>query len=215
MADNITLPVVNMQGQNVGSMEIDPDDFGGAVNKQLLHDLVLMYQANQRLGTASAKRRGEVAGSGRKLFRQKGTGNARAGDRRTGKRRGGGATFGPKPRDYSYAVPRKARRLATRMALLSKLQDSEAVVLDRLSVPGIKTKSMVNVLKAVGLEGKSCLIATDSQDNFVYKSARNIDKVEVLPREKLNAMALLKSKHLLVTKAALEALKTADAEGGE
>lgn len=215
MAEAITLPVVNMQGQNVGSVQIDPDEFGGLVNKQLLHDVVVMYQANARLGTAKTKTRAEVAGSGRKLFRQKGTGNARVGDRRTGKRVGGGATFGPKPRDYSYSMPKKARRLATRMAVLSKFQDSEAVIVDHLDMPAVKTKSMAGVLKAIGLAGKSCLIATDLQDKNVFLSARNIHRVEVLPREKLNALAVLKSKHLVMTKAALENLRTAKAGDGE
>src|SRR3982751_2518738 len=116
------------QGQFIGAVMIDPAEFGGRVNKQLLHDAVLMYQANRRAGTHSTLRRGEVAGSTKKLFRQKGTGNARVGNKRTNKRRGGGTAKGPKPRDYSYSMPKKALRLATRMALLAKLQDQEVVV---------------------------------------------------------------------------------------
>src|SRR6516225_8381619 len=121
----LSLNVVNRQGETVGTVEIDEAEFGGTVNKQLLHDVVLMYLANQRAGTHSTLRRGEVAGSTKKLFRQKGTGNARVGPRRTNKRKGGGTAKGPKPRDYSYSMPKKAIRTATRMALLSRLQDQE------------------------------------------------------------------------------------------
>src|SRR5487761_1224345 len=126
----LTLNVYNRQGDSVGTVEVDPSEFGGEVNKQLLHDVVLMYLANQRAGTHSTLRRGEVAGSTKKLFRQKGTGNARAGTRRTNKRRGGGTTKGPKPRDYEYHMPKKAMRAATRMAILSKFQVNEAIILE-------------------------------------------------------------------------------------
>ena len=104
----LTLQVVNAKGESVGSVEIDPTELGGEINKQLLHEVVLMYRANQRAGTHSTLRRGEVAGSTKKLFRQKGTGNARVGTKRTNKRRGGGTAKGPKPRDYEYHLPRKA-----------------------------------------------------------------------------------------------------------
>src|SRR4249920_1223952 len=128
----LSLDVQNVKGEKVGTVTIDPAEFGGEVNKQLLHDVVLMHLANQRAGTHSTLRRGEVAGSTKKLFRQKGTGNARVGTRRTNKRRGGGTAKGPKPRDYEYHLPKKAVRAATRMALLSKLQDNEAVIVDAL-----------------------------------------------------------------------------------
>src|SRR5437016_2747241 len=145
----LSLNVVNREGNAVGTVEIDPAEFGGKINRQLLHDVVLMYLANQRAGTHSTLRRGEVAGSTKKLFRQKGTGNARVGTRRTNKRRGGGTAKGPKPRDYEYHLPKKAVRAAARMALLSKLQDNETVVVDTLSFPEIKTKLMVQVLDAL------------------------------------------------------------------
>src|SRR5437899_6314919 len=125
----LNLNVYNRQGESVGTVEIDPDEFGGSVNRQLLHDVVVMHLANQRQGTHSTLRRGEVAGSTKKLFRQKGTGRARAGTKRTNKRRGGGTAKGPKPRDYSYSLPRRAVRAATRMALLSKFQDNEVIVI--------------------------------------------------------------------------------------
>ncbi|HZY83364.1 MAG TPA: 50S ribosomal protein L4, partial [Gemmataceae bacterium] len=145
----LTLNVFNRQGDPAGTVEVDPADFGGEINKQLLHDVVVQYLANQRAGTHSTKRRGEVAGSTKKLFRQKGTGNARVGPRRTNKRRGGGTAKGPKPRDYEYHMPKKAVRAATRMASLSKFQDQEALVLDDLTVNEIGTKQIVTLLKAL------------------------------------------------------------------
>src|SRR5262250_293420 len=155
----LSLNVFNRQGEAVGTVDVDPAEFGGKINKQLLHEVVLMYLANQRAGTHSTLRRGEVAGSTKKLFRQKGTGNARVGNRRTNKRRGGGTAKGPKPRDYEYHLPKKAVRAATRMALLSKFQDQEAVVIDDLTLPEIKTQQMVGILKALKLDDNTCLIS--------------------------------------------------------
>src|SRR6202048_4168098 len=161
----LSLNVVNRQGENVGTVDVDPQEFGGKINKQLLHDVVLMYLANQRAGTHSTLRRGEVAGSTKKLFRQKGPGNARVGTRRSNKRRGGGTAKGPKPRDYEYHLPRKAVQSATRMALLSKFQDEEAVVIDDLSLPEIRTRQVADILKALKLDGASCLIGTAGLDD--------------------------------------------------
>ncbi|HJT77477.1 MAG TPA: 50S ribosomal protein L4 [Gemmataceae bacterium] len=203
----LALNVLNRRGESVGTVEIDPAEFGGTINKQLLHDVVVMYLANQRAGTHSTKRRGEVAGSTKKLFRQKGTGNARAGTRRTNKRKGGGTAKGPKPRDYEYHLPKKAVRAATRMAILSKFQDQETVVIDELALPEIKTKEMAGILKALKLDDKTCLVATAGLDEKVYKSARNIKGVAVMPAAQLNAYAVLKPKRLLLTRAALDELR--------
>jgi large subunit ribosomal protein L4 len=205
----LSVNIYNRQGDTVGTVEIDPAEFGGTINKQLLHDVVLMYLANQRAGTHSTLRRGEVAGSTRKLFRQKGTGNARVGTRRTNKRRGGGTAKGPKPRDYEYHLPKKAVRAATRMALLSKFQDNEALVIDELTFPEPKTKPMADVLKALKLEGKTCLVGTAGRDVNVYKSARNIPGVEVAPASQFNAYTVLRQKHLVLTRAALDELRKA------
>src|SRR5947207_15979503 len=130
----LSLNIFNSQGEAVGTVDVDPSEFGGKVNRQLLHEVVLMHLANQRAGTHSTLRRGEVAGSTKKLFRQKGTGNARVGTRRTNKRKGGGTAKGPKPRDYEYHLPKKAVRAATRMAILSKFQDNEALIVEDLAV---------------------------------------------------------------------------------
>src|SRR5262245_20910390 len=204
---SLTLNVYNRQGETVGTVQIDPAEFGGKINRQLLHDVVLMHLANQRAGTHSTLRRGEVAGSTRKLFRQKGTGNARVGPRRTNKRKGGGTAKGPKPRDYEYHLPKKAVRAATRMALLSKMQDQETVVIDDLALTEAKTKQMAAVLKALKLDGATCLVGTDKHDPLVYKSARNIRGVEVSPVAEFNAYAVLRPKRLLLTRAALEKLR--------
>src|SRR5713101_2154832 len=157
----LTLNVYNRNGDSVSTVEVDPEEFGGRINKQLLHDVVIMYLANQRAGTHSTLRRGEVAGSTKKLFRQKGTGNARVGTRRTNKRRGGGTSKGPKPRDYEYHLPKKAVRAATRMALLSKFQDDETIVIDDLALSEVKTKQMAGIFKALNLDGQTCLVGTD------------------------------------------------------
>src|SRR4051812_34251286 len=203
----LTLNVYNRQGDAVGTVEVDPADFGGKVNKQLLHDVVLMHLANQRAGTHSPRRRSEGAGSTKKLSRQKGTGTARVGPRRTNKRRGGGTAKGPKPRDYEYHLPKKAVRAATRMAVLSKFQDQEAVVVDDLALPEAKTKQMVGVLKALKLKGTSCLLGTAGYDATVYKAARNIAGVEVQPTSEFNAYTVLKRKRLVLTRAALDELR--------
>jgi large subunit ribosomal protein L4 len=206
----LSLSVYNSTGQAVGSVEIDAAELGGKINRQLLHEVVLMYEANQRAGTHSTKRRGEVAGSTKKLFRQKGTGNARVGTKRTNKRRGGGTAKGPKPRDYEYHLPKKAVRAATRMALLSKLQDQETVVVDELKFPEIRTKQMVDVLKALNIAGQSCLVGLGSRDvddnKTIYKSARNIRGLQVSPATQFHAYAVLRPKRLLLTRAAVEEL---------
>jgi large subunit ribosomal protein L4 len=203
----LNLNVYNRQGESVGTVEIDPDEFGGSVNRQLLHDVVVMYLANQRAGTHSTLRRGEVAGSTKKLFRQKGTGNARAGSRRTNKRRGGGTAKGPKPRDYEYHLPKKAVRAATRMAILSKFQDQEAIVVDDLNLQEAKTKQMAAVFKALKIKGLTCLVGTAGRDEKVFRSARNLPGVEVASTAQFNAYAVLRPKRLLLTKAALEELR--------
>jgi large subunit ribosomal protein L4 len=203
----LTLNVYNRQGDAVGTVEVDPAEFGGKVNKQLLHDVVVMHLANQRAGTHSTLRRGEVAGSTKKLFRQKGTGNARAGTRRTNKRRGGGTAKGPKPRDYEYHMPKKAVRAATRMAILSKFQDNEALVLDDLTLTEVKTKQVVGLLKALKLQGTTCLLGIKDYDKNVYLSSRNIPEVEVLPASQFNAYTVLRQKRLLLTRAALDELR--------
>ena len=202
-----TIPVYNQSGEKVGKVSIDPTDVAPRISKQLLHDAVVMYQANRRMGSSKTKSRGEVSGSTKKLYRQKGTGNARAGSRRSGTRRGGGHIHAVRPRDYSYRMPHKARRLATRMAIASKIRDEELVIVDELKFDGPRTSQMVAMLKALELGETSTLVATDEHDVNVYKSARNIDLVTVSPVADLNALAVLTPNRLLVTKAGLDAIK--------
>lgn len=202
-----SLPVYDRTGKEVGRYEIVATDLAPSINKQLLHDAVVMYQANLRQGTFRTKTRGEVAGSTKKMYRQKGTGNARAGSRRTNIRVGGGHAFAKRPRDFSYRLPRKALQLATRMAVASKIDSDSVVVIDELKLSAPKTKEVATILKALKLEGQSTLVATNEYDVNVYKSARNIDRVTVSPVAELNALAVLKPRRLLVTRAALDALK--------
>lgn len=202
-----SLPVYDRNGKEVGRYEIVATDLAPSINKQLLHDAVVMYQANLRQGTFRTKTRGEVAGSTKKMYRQKGTGNARAGSRRTNIRVGGGHAFAKRPRDFSYRLPRKALQLATRMAVASKIDSDSVVVIDELKLSAPKTKEVATILKALNLEGQSTLVATNEYDVNVYKSARNIDRVTVSPVAELNALAVLKPRRLLVTRAALDALK--------
>lgn len=211
----IKVAVMNRRGESVGDISVDPADFGGKINKQLLHDCVIMYQANQRAGTHSTLRRSEVAGSTKKLFKQKGTGNARVGNKRTNKRRGGGTAKGPKPRDYSYSLPKQALRLATRMAILSKFADNEVTIVDDFGISAPKSKDMAGVLKALKLEGTSCLIGTDKNDPTIYKSGRNLRGVGVLPADQMNAYEVLKRKQLVLTKAALEKLRAKKSAGAK
>lgn len=201
-----TLPIYDRTGNQVGSYDVDPAALAPCVNKQLLHDVVVMYQASCRQGTQKTKSRGEVAGSTKKMYRQKGTGNARAGSRRSGIRRGGGHIHALQPRDYSYRLPRKAVQAATRMAIRSKIDSGNLVCVDELAFSEPHTKDMAVVLRALKLAGQSTLVATATYDVNVYKSARNIDKVTVSPVAELNALAVLKPRRMLVTKEALDAI---------
>lgn len=202
-----TLPIFNASGSEVGSYEIDPSEVAPHINKQLLHDAIVMYEANLRQGSHCAKTRGQVSGSTKKMYRQKGTGNARAGSKRTNIRRGGGVARTIKPRDYSYRLPKKAVKLATRMAIASKIVDNEIVVLDGFGLESIKTKVVAGALKALGLDGVTTLIVLDEPDNVVYMSARNIDGVSISPVRDLNALSVLKPRRMLVTKSALNKIK--------
>jgi len=202
----INLPIFDRAGNQVGSYEIDPAALAASVNKQLLHDVVVMYQASRRQGTQQTRSRGEVAGSTKKMYRQKGTGNARAGSRRSGVRRGGGHIHALKPRDYSYRLPRKAVQAATRMAIRAKLDSGDLVCVDQLSFAEPRTKEMAAVLSALKLAGESTLVATAAYDVNVFKSARNITRVTVSPVAELNALRVLQPRRLLVTKDALDAI---------
>jgi len=202
------LTVYDSKGASVGTYEIEPTDLAPRINKQLLHDAVVMYEANQRQGTFGTKSRAQVAGSTKKMYRQKGTGNARAGSRRSGIRRGGGHIFAKRPRDFGYRLTQQALQLATRMAVASKIRDEQITLIDDFKITAPKTRDMAAVLKALKCDGeKSVLVSTAALDVNVYKSARNIEGVCVSPVSELNALAVLKPRRLLFTKAALEWVK--------
>ncbi|MEO1616117.1 MAG: 50S ribosomal protein L4 [Planctomycetota bacterium] len=202
-----TLPVYNEAGDEVGKYEIDSELIADRISKQLLHDAVVMYQANQRQGTHCAKTRGQVSGTNKKMYRQKGTGHARAGGKRTNVRRGGGVARTIKPRDYSYRLPKKALRRATRMAIRSKIDDGELLVIDQLAFDAPKTKRMVGVLSKLGLGDTTTLIATAEIETAVVKSGRNLPGVEVQPVRQLNALSVLRPNRMLVTKDALDRIR--------
>lgn len=202
-----SLPVYDINGKEVGKYEIDPTSIAAKISKQLLHDVVVMYQANQRQGSFRTKTRSEVAGTTKKMYRQKGTGNARAGSKRSNIRRGGGHAFAKRPRDFSYRLPRKAVQAATRMAIAGKIQDEQVIVIDELNMDQPKTKQISNLMKTLGLEGKSALITTEAHNPTVYKSARNIQRVEVLNVTDLNALSVLRPDRMLVTRAAMDSIK--------
>ncbi|MEE3373390.1 MAG: 50S ribosomal protein L4 [Planctomycetota bacterium] len=206
----VQLPVYNAAGDTVDTYDIDASELAPRINKQLLHDVVVMYQANQRQGSFRTKSRARVAGSTQKMFRQKGTGRARAGSSRTNVRRGGGMAFAKENRDFSYRLPKKALRTATRMAVASKIIDEQIVVVDELVFDEPKTKTMDAFLKnlPVPVAGSTTLIATHDHNTNVYLSARNLSpKVTVQPVANLNALSVLKPKFLLITKAALDTLR--------
>ena len=203
----VSAPVRDMSGADLGAYEFESADLASRISKQLLHDVVVMYEANRRQGTVKTKTRGEVAGSSKKMFRQKGTGNARMGTKRSPIRRGGGHAFAKVNRDWGYRLPKKAVKSATRMALLSKFVDDEAIVVDGLKVDGFKTRVIVDMLKALELAGQSVLLVTAERDEAIWRSARNIERVQVLPASDLNAYVLLHQKRLVIAREAIDGLR--------
>ncbi|HBQ86954.1 MAG TPA: 50S ribosomal protein L4 [Syntrophomonas sp.] len=194
--------VYDMSGAQVGELELNDSVFGIEPNVAVLHSFVKMQLANKRVGTSSTKRRGEVRGGGKKPWRQKGTGRARVGSTRNPVWRGGGSAFGPKPRDYSYTMPRKVRRLAMRSALSSKVKDNNIIVVDNLAFAEPRTKLMVETLEALKARQKTLLVTADGNVN-VFKSARNIPGVKPLKVESINVYDLLKYDTLLITRDAV------------
>lgn len=198
----IDLAVYNLDGQEVDSLKVDEAAFGGSVRHPLLKQAIVMYHANKRVGTAATKSRGMVVGSGRKLFKQKGTGNARVGNSRTGKRVGGGVTFAKVPRDFRQRMPKKQRRLARDSAILAKLLSHNVVVVDGLQIAKPKTKDVVNILSKLKID-RSCLVTIASDDAGLVKSVNNIPKVVVIPVNQLNAGDICNHRKMLFTKEAL------------
>ncbi len=207
----IDLTVYNRKGEEIDSLKIDELAFGGSVRYPLLKQAIVMYHANKRVGTATTKSRGMVVGSTRKLFRQKGTGNARVGNSRTGKRVGGGVTFAKVVRDFSKRMPKKQRKLARDSAVLAKLLSNNIVVVDELSFEKPHTRDFVSVLSNLKILNKgSCLVAINYIDANLYKSARNVPRVAVVPVADLNAGDICNHSKMLFTKEAFLSLLNRD-----
>lgn len=205
----IDIAVLNREGKEVESLQVDENVFGGCVRYELLKQAIVRHQANNRVGTAATKSRGMVKGSTAKLFRQKGTGNARVGNSRTGKRVGGGVTFAKVNRDFGKRMPKKQRQLATASAILSKLQTGNVVVVDELGFDAPKTKDFVGILGNLKID-RSCLVTTNVQDDNLYKSVRNVPKVDMLPVSDLNAGDICNKQKMLFTKDAFLSLINKD-----
>ena len=199
----MNVKVFDMNGSEQGTMELNENVFGVEVNVALLHEAVKNYLANQRHGTQSTLTRTEVRGGGRKPWRQKGTGRARQGSTRAPPWTHGGIALGPKPRSYRYSMNKKAKRLAMKCALSSKVADDQMIVLDNLSLNEIKTKNMVAVLKALKVEDKA-LIVLPAPDVNVVKSAKNIPNVKTLYVNTLNVYDIVKYDKFIVTKEAVQ-----------
>ncbi|MCL7487913.1 MAG: 50S ribosomal protein L4 [Desulfobulbaceae bacterium] len=197
--------IVNTSAQKVGDIELKDELFTVEVQTGILHDVVCMQRANRRQGTASTKTRGEVAGSSAKPWRQKGTGRARAGSRKSPVWRGGGTVFGPQPRDYSYKLPKKVRRLALRMALSARFGEGNLVVLDAFDMPEVKTKEFVKVMDNFDFD--NCLIVIGDDNKIVHLSARNAVGYKVLPAEGLNVYDILKYSKLMLVQSSLAQLE--------
>ncbi|NNJ24184.1 50S ribosomal protein L4 [Planctomycetes bacterium LzC2] len=202
----ISVPVLGRDGGETGTYDFDGDELASAISKQLLHDAVVMYERNKRQGTVQTRSRGMVAGSTKKIYRQKGTGRARMGAKRTPVRRGGGVTFGIKPKDWYTRMPRKAVRLATRMSILSKFQDGQAVVVDGFDLDEPRTKLAADRLKALGLYGQPALLALDGHDPLAWRACRNLEHLWVRPVGDLNAYDVLHQRQFVITTAALDSL---------
>jgi len=198
----VQIPVYNLAGEVVEHIEISDEVFAVPLNQAVVHQAVVRQQANARQGTASTKTRSEVSGTSGKLFRQKGTGLARAGSRRSPLRRGGGIVFGPRPRSYRQAMPKKMRRLALRCVLSAKVGDEELMVLEQLKLGEPKTKEMAQILATLGV-GSSALIVTAEPEENVIKSVRNLAGIKTLPANLLNVVDILSHKRLLMTVAAM------------
>jgi len=197
--------VINVTGEKVSQAEISDDIFNISVKNTILHEVVKMQLASKRSGTACVKNRSDVKGSTRKLFRQKGTGNARPGSIRSPLRRGGGVVFGPHPKSWAFTVPKKVKRLALKMALSTKFQNQSLMVLDSFELSEIKTKRVHEILSKLNI-GKA-LIISDNDNTNLELSARNIPKIKILRTEGLNVYDILKYDKLIIIEASIKGIE--------
>lgn len=198
--------ILNMNNEKVGTIQLDGKVFGAPVKKTLIHEIVTMQLANKRQGTAATKNKALVRGGGKKPWKQKKTGRARAGSNRSPLWVGGGTIFGPNPRDYSYKEPIKKVRGALKSALSAKANDGEIVVVNDLEIKEPKTKLMADILNKLGLN-EGVLILSDKRDRNIELASRNIPKVKVLPLRELNVYDLLKYRKLLITEGGVKTIK--------
>ena len=199
----IEIPVFNQAGKEVAKVSVDPAKLGGEINRPLLKQALVMYHANQRQGTHRTQARGEVAGSTRKMFKQKGTGNARTGGIRNPIKKGGGHAKQRRPKDWRLDMPKKMRQQARNSALLAKLESNEIRVLDDIRLEQPKTKNVAAIFKALGLE-RSVLLALPGHDATIERCARNIDRTTLTTVNQLNAWDIMQNRVLLTTRAGLE-----------
>jgi large subunit ribosomal protein L4 len=202
----ITVPYYDKEGKRLKGLELPDTAFGGEIHRAVLFDAVLMYEANKRLGCSNTKTRANVHGTIRKPYRQKGTGRARAGTNKSPIWRGGGIVFGPHPRDYSYSMPKKQKRLALQSALLSKFVDREVRVIESFDFATPKTSQMQQLLKEMRIGAESCLVGVTEVQEATLKSLRNISKKEMQEIRNFNAYSVLKNRNLVLTKAAYDVL---------
>jgi len=203
MSLEFEVPIKNAEGKEVDRFKFDSARIDTHLRFKLIKEALVMYQANKRQGNHSTRGRSEIAGSTRKPWRQKGTGRARAGSRKSPIWRGGGVVFGPVPRDHGYSINKKQRRLALRSAFFGKFRDGEVHVIDQLQVNEPKTREVVNVLKNLGIDGSRVLIGLEALDKNVWLAARNIEGLRILPVSDFNALDVLHAKNVLLSRAAL------------
>ena len=202
----MTVDVVNSQNQKVGSFEVRDEVFGGRVKTDLIWESVTRQNASERRGTHATKTRADVSGSGKKPWRQKGTGRARVGEIRNPLWRKGGTTFGPQPRSYDYQLPKKVEKGALRAALAQKLRDGHVLVVDALSASAVKTKAAAELLKGLGVNGKTLIVDVTPDENFAL-SVRNIAGVKLVPSNRVTARDVADTVRVVATRAALERLQ--------
>jgi len=203
---NMTVDVVNSQNQKVGSFDVRDEVFGGRVKTDLIWESVTRQNASERRGTHATKTRAEVSGSGKKPWRQKGTGRARVGEVRNPLWRKGGTTFGPQPRSYDYQLPKKVEKGALRAALAQKLRDGHVLVVDALAASAVKTKAAAELLKGLGVNGKTLIVDVTPDENFAL-SVRNIAGVRLVPSNRVTARDVADTVRVVATRAALERLQ--------
>jgi len=200
------IDIVNAQNEKVGSLDLRDEVFGGRIKTDLIHESVVRANAAERRGTHATKTRAMVSGSGKKPWRQKGTGRARVGEIRNPLWRKGGTTFGPQPRSYEYQLPKKVEKGALRAALTQKLRDGEVTVVEVLTVGEIKTRGAAEMLKRLGVEGKALLVDVKPEDNLTL-SVRNIAGVRLLASNRVSARDVMNTRRLVLTRAAIEKLQ--------